>query len=161
MSRFSTANLDDKNVARFLDSDLRSINLDNLLRVWLSQLIDNAMQGKPSYVEVRMYNKGANGFDIVDNGSGYTQSNLATICKCFPQRERNEIYKTKSIGHQGEALNSLCKSSRVQITTKHNDEKTGLKAQFGVRGEITALECVEMASTGTLVEIRDIFRNNF
>ena len=72
MSRFSTANLDDKNVARFLDSDLRSINLDNLLRVWLSQLIDNAMQGKPSYVEVRMYNKGANGFDIVDNGSGYT-----------------------------------------------------------------------------------------
>ena len=63
-----------------------------------------------------------NGFDIVDNGSGYTQSELAILCKCLPQRERNEIYKIKSIGFRGEALNSLCKSSRVTITTKHNDE---------------------------------------
>ena len=106
---------------------MKSINLDNLLKVWLSQLIDNAMQGKPTYVEVRLYAKGANGFDIVDNGAGFTQSELAIICKCLPQRERNEIYKTKAIGIRGEALNSLCKSSRVTITTKHNDEPTGLK----------------------------------
>ena len=87
-----------KNVAKFIDSDLPSINLDNLLRVWLSQLIDNAMQGKPTYVEVRLYAKGANGFDVVDNGCGFTQSQLAILCKCMPTRERNEIYKVKSIG---------------------------------------------------------------
>ena len=59
-------------MTKLLDSDLRSINLDNLLRVWLSQLIDNAMSGKPTYIEVRFYGKGADGFDLVDNGSGYT-----------------------------------------------------------------------------------------
>ena len=86
---------------------------------------------------------------------------MAIICKCLPQRERNEIYKKKSIGFQGEALNSLCKSSKVTITTKHNDEPTGLKVQFGGKGEIISLEPVEMATSGSLVEIREIFRNNF
>ena len=149
-----------KNVAKFIESDLPSINLDNLLRVWLSQLIDNAMQGKPTYVEVRLYAKGANGFDVVDNGCGFTQSQLAVLCKCMPTRERNEIYKVKSIGFQGEALNSLCKSSKVTITTKHNDEPTGLKVKFNTKGELISLEPVEMQTSGSLVEVREIFRNN-
>ena len=149
-----------KNVAKFIDSDLKSINLDNLLRVWLSQLIDNALSGKPTYIEVRFYGKGANGFDLVDNGSGYTQNELGIICKCLPRRERNEIYKQKSLGYRGEALNSLCKSSRVVITTKHVDEPTGLRVVFSTSGEIKSLEPVDMASPGTLVEVRDCFMNN-
>lgn len=99
------------NVAKFIDSDIKSINLVRLLRTWMSQLIDNSLSGNPTYIEVRFYDKGSNGFDIVDNGTGYTQSELSVICKCLERRERNEIYKTKSIGFRGEALNSLCKSS--------------------------------------------------
>lgn len=143
-----------------MDSDLKSINLDNLLRVWLSQLIDNALSGKPTYIEVRFYGKGANGFDLVDNGSGYTQTELAVLCKCLQKRERNEIYKHKSIGFRGEALNSLCKSSKVVITTKHVDEPTGLRVCFSTTGEIKSLEPVDMASPGTLVEVREPFMNN-
>ena len=147
-------------VAKFFDSDLKSINLVNLLRVWMSQLIDNALTGKPTYIEVRFYGKGSSGFDLVDNGSGYTQAELSVICRCMPKRERNELYKNKSIGYRGEALNSLCKSSRVVITTKHLDEPTGLRVVYSNSGEIKSLEPVEMASPGTLVEVRDIFNNN-
>ena len=78
----------------------------------------------------------------------------------MPKRERNELYKNKSIGYRGEALNSLCKSSRVVITTKHLDEPTGLRVVYSNSGEIKSLEPVEMASPGTLVEVRDIFNNN-
>ena len=109
---------------------------------------------------MRFYAKGADGFDIVDNGSGYTQSELQVICKCLPKRERNEIYKTKSIGYRGEALNSLCKSSKVVITTKHEDEPTGLRVIYSTSGDIQSLEPVDMASNGTLVEIREPFMNN-
>jgi K+-sensing histidine kinase KdpD len=64
------------NVAKFMDSDLRSINLDQLLRVWLSQLIDNALSCSPTYVEIRLYGKGSLGFDVADNGRGYTKQEL-------------------------------------------------------------------------------------
>ena len=65
-----------------------------------------------------------------------------------------------SIGFRGEALNSLCKSSKVVITTKHADEPTGLRVSFSTTGEIMSLEPVEMASPGTLVEVREPFMNN-
>lgn len=147
-------------VARFFDSDLKSINLNDLLRVWLSQLIDNSLSGKPTYIEVRFYSRGANGFDLVDNGAGFTQNELSVICKVLPKRERNDIYKVRSIGFRGEALNSLCKSSKVVITTKHVDEPTGLRVVYSATGDIQALEPVEMASPGTLVEVREPFMNN-
>jgi len=65
------------NPSRFIDSDVKSINLDNLMRMWLSQLIDNSLDGDPTYIEVRLYMKGVGGFDVLDNGRGYTQSELA------------------------------------------------------------------------------------
>ena len=117
------------------------------------------MSGKPTCIEVRFYGKGADGFDLVDNGSGYTQNDLSVICKCLSKRERNEIYKHRSLGYRGEALNSLCKSSRLVITTKHIDEPTGLRVTFTSTGDIKTLEPVDMASPGTLVEVRDIFLN--
>ena len=60
------------NVAKFIDSDIKSINLVRLLRTWMSQLIDNSLSSNPTYIEVRFYDKGCNGFDIVDNGRGYS-----------------------------------------------------------------------------------------
>lgn len=71
------------NSNRFIESDVKTINLDNLLRMWLSQLIDNSLDGNPTYVEVRLYNKSINGFDVLDNGNGYTQTELSLITKCL------------------------------------------------------------------------------
>jgi len=93
-------------------------------------LVDNSLEGNPSYIEIRLYNKSMYGFDILDNGTGWTQDDLKIICKCLPRRERNEMYKKKSIGWRGEALSSLVKSCTVTLTTKHEDEPTGLKVTF-------------------------------
>ena len=82
------------------------------------------------------------------------------MCKCMPKRERNEIYKLKSLGYQGEALNSLCKSSNIVITTKHAEEPTGLRVTFTTTGDIKSLEPVEMPQPGTLIEVRECFINN-
>ena len=82
---------------------------------------------------------GALGFTIVDNGMGYTQNDLSIICRCLPERERNEIYKTKSIGYRGEALQSLCKAAKISITTKHEDEPNGIQVTFNQRGDIETL----------------------
>ena len=127
----------------------------------MAQLIDNSLEGKPTYVEVRLYDKSMKGFDILDNGEGYTQNDLSVIAKCLPTRERNELYKTKSIGWRGEALSSLVKSSTVTLTTKHKDEPSGLRVTFSELGDIKSLEPVNLETCGTLIEVRDIHKNNF
>ena len=91
-------------VPKLIESDTKSISLDILLRVWISQLVENSLECNPSFVEVKFIGRGADGFDIVDDGIGYTHNQLSLICKCLPDRERNEIYKEKSIGYRGEAL---------------------------------------------------------
>ena len=100
-------------VPKLIESDTKSISLDILLRVWISQLVENSIECSPSFVEVKFIGRGADGFDIIDDGVGYTHSQLSLICKCLPDRERNEIYKEKSIGYRGEALQSLCKASHL------------------------------------------------
>lgn len=61
--------------------------------------MENSLECNPKFVEVRFINRGADGFDIIDDGVGYTHNQLSVICKCLPERERNEIYKEKSIGY--------------------------------------------------------------
>ena len=75
-------------------------------------------------------------------------------------RERNEIYKKKSIGYRGEALSSICKSSTLTITTWNLEEPQGLKVTFNTTGDIATLEPADMINCGTVVEVRDIFKNN-
>jgi DNA mismatch repair ATPase MutL len=70
------------------------------------------------------------------------------------------MYKKRSIGWRGEALSSLVKSSTVTLTTKHEDEPTGLKVTFSSQGDIKSLEPIELDTPGTLIEVRDIHKNN-
>lgn len=46
------------------------------------------------------------------------------------------------------------------ITTKHEEEPTGLRVEYDNLGEIKSLEPIEMAASGTMVEVRNIFYNN-
>ena len=129
--------------------------------MWISQLLDNCLDGYPSYIEVILYEKSVKGFDILDNGVGWTQNDLSVIAKCLGARQSNDLYKKKSIGWRGEALSSLVKCCNVTMTTKHKDECSGLRVTFTDHGDIQSLEPVPFDKTGTLIEVRDVHRNNW
>jgi len=57
-------------------------------------------------------------------------------------RERNEIYKTKSIGYKGEALNALSMVSELTIISKHEENDQGYKATY-FNGNLTSLRPIE------------------
>ena len=69
---------------------------------------------------MRLYEKGIQGFDIIDDGIGISESEFLDkdFAKAMAKRERNEIYKTRSIGYKGEALDSLTRASELTIITK-------------------------------------------
>jgi hypothetical protein len=49
-------------------SDIRVTDLDALLRIWVSQLLENAIERRARFVEVHLYERGVQGFDVVDDG---------------------------------------------------------------------------------------------
>jgi DNA mismatch repair ATPase MutL len=100
-------------------SDIKIEDLDSQLRVWIVQLVENAVYERHAKsVEVRFLRNGAEGFDIIDDGDGIKEADMQNFCRTLPNRERNDIYKTRSIGYMGEAMFSLVRSSQVVILTR-------------------------------------------
>ena len=56
----------------------------------------------------------------MDDGEGIPEKELDSkdFAKCMENRERNEIYKQRSIGYKGEAVDSLTRASEVTIISK-------------------------------------------
>lgn len=104
---------------------------------------------------------GLNGFDIIHDGEGIPDGELPNVCKSMEMRERNEIYKTKSIGFRGEAFNTLAKSSSLTIITKHSKSPYAWKVEYGRNCSIVNIQQYdEMKNEGTIVQARNIHKNN-
>jgi DNA mismatch repair ATPase MutL len=80
-------------------SDIRIEDLDNQLRIWVSQFVENSFESKATSVEVRFLKMGSDGFDVIDNGEGIPESDFLTLAKTLPNREKNDMYKTRSLGY--------------------------------------------------------------
>ncbi len=97
----------------------------------MSQLIENALEWKAQYIEVHLYEKGIQGFDLIDDGEGIPEREFDNeYAKCMPNRQRNEIYKTRSIGYKGEALDSLSWATELTIITKEAYVEKALVVKF-------------------------------
>lgn len=66
-----------------IESDLKNIGIENMLRLWISQLVENCHDQYADNIEVRFYRKGLNGFDIICDGEGIPDGELPYICNCM------------------------------------------------------------------------------
>jgi DNA mismatch repair ATPase MutL len=101
-------------------SDIRVTDLDSLLRIWISQMLENSLERWAKYIEIHLFEKGILGFDVVDDGDGIPEKEFEdkNYARSMENRQRNEIYKTRSIGYKGEALDSLARATELTIITK-------------------------------------------
>ena len=81
-------------------------------------------------IEVRFFNNGAEGFDVIDDGDGIMENEFEVLPECLDERSRNDLYKTKSIGFKGEAMFCLIKSSDVTIMSKHKDSEKAFLVKY-------------------------------
>lgn len=66
-------------------SDIHIEDLDSQLRVWIVQLLENAIyERRAQSVEVRFIRNGAEGFDVIDDGEGIKEEDMANLCKTLP-----------------------------------------------------------------------------
>lgn len=59
------------------------------LRIWLSQLIENAIHRNAKTIEIKLIQKGTFGFDITDDGFGIDETEFDALCECETRRKSN------------------------------------------------------------------------
>ena len=115
---------------------------------------------KAKKIEVRFIKLGIDGFDVIDDGIGIDEKDFTNLCKTLPNRERNEIYKSRSLGYMGETLYSLCKSSDVKIFTRHAQSPHGFKLIYNSDGDLVNKIKIEKEDVGTTIEVRCLHKIN-
>ena len=136
------------------ESDVRGITIENLFCVWIAQLMENAVVDQNAQnIEVRFYRQGLNGFDFIYDGDGISDQALQkSLCVCMADREKNEIYKRRSMGYKGEAMKSLATSSRLTVITKHLDSEFAWRVEYGKDGQISNIQkSNEIQTEGTII----------
>ncbi|MDR2464144.1 MAG: DNA mismatch repair endonuclease MutL [Holosporales bacterium] len=125
----------------------------------VKELVENAIDAGGTKIEIVVRDGGRSYICVKDNGSGMTASDLdlCILRHATSKLTAHNLLEVNSFGFRGEALPSICSISRVEIKTKHAEEKISwmLSVDGGniVRKEPTAHAC------GTTIYVRDLFFN--
>ncbi|CRK99572.1 CLUMA_CG012886, isoform A [Clunio marinus] len=160
----------DEEATQSIPKDIKHIASETVLKICSSQVIlnlaiavkevlENAIDAGAKVVEIKIKNYGADGFDVIDNGSGITEENFIGITAKHSTskiKEFSDLGSITTFGFRGEALSSLCACSNVTITTRHKSSEHASKLTFNHNGEIlNKLICAR--NVGTTVSVTDFF----
>ena len=69
---------------------------------------------------------------MIDDGEGIPEKEFDNkdYARCMENRQRNEIYKTRSIGYKGEALDSLARATELTIISKQVESSKAIIVKF-------------------------------
>ncbi len=126
----------------------------------VKELVENSIDAGADRIIIEVENGGKSLIKITDNGCGIPSSEVK---KCFLRHATSKIDKIDdlfnlfTLGFRGEALASICAVSKLEMTTKFEDEAVGTKITL-VGGNVESKEAVG-ANTGTSIVIKDLFFN--
>jgi DNA mismatch repair protein MutL len=123
----------------------------------VKELVENALDAGATQVEITLEQAGKNRIIVQDNGKGMTKEELALAVQrhATSKLPSDDLLDIRFLGFRGEALPSIASVSRMQITTRQQDEPNawGLRVEGG---DIADIEPATLAR-GTRIEIRDLF----
>jgi len=89
----------------------------------MTQLIENSLERMPSKIKLVFYDHSLGGFDLYDDGEMIEESEMDEYCHAFLEvnRKRNQIYKQRSLGYRGQAMDTLAFYSDLVVVTRSKD----------------------------------------
>jgi DNA mismatch repair protein MutL len=124
------------------------------------ELLDNSIDSGADRITIRIEEGGSNLIRVSDNGAGMDKDDLLLSIERHATSKISsvaDIFAIKTLGFRGEALPSICSVSRMEITTRPDEQISAfrLKANGGV------IESVEEtgAPSGTTIDVRDLYFN--
>ncbi len=116
---------------------------------------------------MHLYEKGIQGFDVVDDGEGIPEREIEdkNYTRSMENRQRNEIYKTRSIGYKGEALDSLSRATDLTIITKEAAGSQAVAFKFSpltrtIEAKSYHANVMKIGEQGTIIQVRNVHKHN-
>ena len=126
----------------------------------VKELVENSIDAKASLIKIEIKNGGKSLIRVMDDGIGIKNNQCKTAFLNHATSKilnENDLEQINSLGFRGEALFSIAAVSKVLMITKTKNEKLGIR--YSIEGlKDKTYDFVE-ASTGTIMEVRDIFYN--
>uniref|UniRef100_A0A0K0E0I8 DNA_mis_repair domain-containing protein n=1 Tax=Strongyloides stercoralis TaxID=6248 RepID=A0A0K0E0I8_STRER len=148
----------DEEVCRRLTTGQVCVDLGGVIK----ELIDNSLDAGGTRISIKLFNDGINKIQVEDNGSGIKCEDFEMICELHATskiKNYEDFTSLSTYGFRGEALNSLCCSSKVTIMTKVKDGP-GYQLEFDSNGKYLPERTREVSSkVGTTVVVTDFMCN--
>ena len=126
----------------------------------VKELVENSIDAGASSIEISIKGGGIESIQIVDNGSGIDEDDVAVA---FLKHATSKLSKAsdletiQSLGFRGEALASISSVSKMQLTTKTPFSETAVSVLVE-EGEIVE-KTYTSANVGTKIVVKDLFYN--
>ncbi|KYO01395.1 putative DNA mismatch repair protein PMS1 [Plasmodium gaboni] len=128
----------------------------------VKELVENSIDANASEIKIKLVESGIKLIEVNDNGVGIKKINFENICARHATskiKDFNDIHSSlNTLGFRGEALNSLCMLSNVNITTKNEENDHAYLLKFDKLGRLYHEEPIARLR-GTTVSCENIFHN--
>ncbi|MBG0764462.1 MAG: DNA mismatch repair endonuclease MutL [Tissierellales bacterium] len=126
----------------------------------VKELIENSIDAGGEEIIVEIRNGGKTYIRVTDNGKGINKNEITKALKRHYTSKINKIDDLdylNSLGFRGEALASISSVSKIEITTKEEEDQSGINILYKNNEIISKKEvgCI----TGTTIIVRDLFFN--
>lgn len=126
----------------------------------LKELLENSIDAGARKIEVELINGGLSLIQVRDDGEGITHQELILSVSRHATSKigtTEDLERIQSLGFRGEALASIASVSKFIISSKTDSQE--IAYQCRVRADCEADILKTAHSTGTTVEVRDLFYN--
>ncbi|CRH03120.1 DNA mismatch repair protein PMS1, putative [Plasmodium relictum] len=128
----------------------------------VKELVENSIDADANEIKIKLIESGIKLIEVHDNGKGIKKINFENVCARHATSkisEFNDIQNSlNTLGFRGEALNSLCMLSDLNITTKNDESEHGYLLKFDKLGKLVHEEPIARLR-GTTVSCENIFKN--
>jgi DNA mismatch repair protein MutL len=123
----------------------------------VKELVENALDAKAHFIEVRINQGGIESIDVLDDGIGMDPSDAQLAFERHTTSKitnKEQLFAPEFLGFRGEALPSIASVSDCVLKTSKDDVGTYVHIAYGKLMQVRP----HSASTGTHIHIEGLFR---
>jgi len=126
----------------------------------VKELMENALDAGSSLIQLIVKDAGKTLIRVVDNGKGMSANDAKT---CFQRhatskiRGIDDLFALRTMGFRGEALASVAAIAQVELKTRREEDKVGIRIR--IEGSSIIEESACQTAPGTSISIKNLFYN--
>lgn len=126
----------------------------------VKELVENSIDAGATSITVEIQEGGIKYIRVLDNGIGIKENMLAFAFESHSTskiQDSDDLDQIKTLGFRGEALSSISAVSKIHLSTKHKDSKSGVSI-INIGGQIQDIKPSSI-TIGTNIVVKDLFFN--